>query len=143
MSSSAIAITRRRRALETAIAVHLGTQGDSSGTTQQTLTDSAVSTLVPCLEEFIRALSNELAANNPASSEKMKQVSSQSVVAALNKMGFGELAVEASELLQQQQPQPQAQANRKKRKQEFSQEQADAQELLLAASKRKMEGEPT
>ncbi|GKY99040.1 hypothetical protein MPSEU_000859700 [Mayamaea pseudoterrestris] len=147
MPSSTTAVTRRRRVLETAIAAHFGGGDSSTTTTSQAtpaLTDSAVSSLVPCLEEFLRVLSNELATINPSSSEKMKQVSSQHVVAALENMGFGSLAAEANEIVQRIQPQkrqPEARAHKRRRKQEFSQELADAQEQLLAASKRKMEGD--
>ena len=151
-ASSQAAITRRRRAFESAIAEHFGNNATSSSSSPVdpavTLSDSAVATLVPCLEEFLRLLSNELAANDdsdgPGSQQDKKtHVSPRHVMDALERMGFGDLAKEANqEIVQQQQTQDQKpKASKKKRKAEFSQEQADAQELLLSASRRKMEGE--
>ena len=152
-ASSQAAITRRRRAFESAIAEHFGNNATSSSSSPVdpavTLSDSAVATLVPCLEEFLRLLSNELAANDdsdgPGSQQDKKtHVSPRHVMDALERMGFGDLAKEANQVIVQQQQQTQDQkpkASKKKRKAEFSQEQADAQELLLSASRRKMEGE--
>ena len=142
-ASSQASITRRRRALESAIAQHVRSNSSSTsvdGALAQTVSDSAVATLVPCLEEFLRVLSRELAANEPQ--DKTKHVSPQHVMEALERMGFGGIAKEAYQLVQQQQNHGQKpQASKKKRKAEFSQEQADAQERLLSASRRKMEKE--
>ena len=144
IAPSAATVTRRRRALESSIASHI----EQDPTVN--VSDSAIATIVPCLEEFLRVLSHELVAasnSESSSSEEKRQVSSQIVTAALETMGFADIANEAQQKFQNQhiaRQRPTSQAGkRNKRKQEFSQELADAQEALLAASKRKMEGGPS
>ena len=113
-ASSQAAITRRRRAFESAIAEHFGNSSATSSSSSSpvdpavTLSDSAVATLVPCLEEFLRLLSNELAANDdsdgPGSQQDKKtHVSPRHVMDALERMGFGDLAKEANQVIVQQQ----------------------------------------
>lgn len=135
--SSAAAITRRRRALETAVDAWFN---NDKG---EILTDSAVAALVLCLEEFLRQLSQELADEAPpASSSALRQVTPHDVSSALCNLGFKELSKESTLVLQQhhnhreQTVQPRKQV--KKRKMEFSQEDAEAQERLLLASKQRM-----
>lgn len=123
------------------------------------ITPSASAALVLCLEEFLRVLAAELlrpsgggSGSGAAPGPVRRRISTGDVGRALAGMGLADLLAEANDGSTAPGPPPQRGGSGpsrsgerpRKRRREFSREQAEEQERLLAASKRKMAGgDPT
>lgn len=141
MSMSTAATSRRRRVLFNAIETHFNAYDE------QPLSQSAVDALIISLEAFLQGLSHEL--GSILTNDNRSHATCNDVLKSLREMKLHQLTKDANDYLQNKSepadvPVFTSQPKKKKyknQKLEFTQEQIDEQERLLAASRKKMDDE--